>query len=101
MFKSIIFFMLISSIYLQAKEQKIDFKVSVMSNTCFTCHGSDKENKSCSVLPPIVGQDVDYMIKTLMNFKKDENASIDMYRHIKGYTDKEIEDIAVYLNKVK
>jgi sulfide dehydrogenase cytochrome subunit len=70
------------------------------ATTCFSCHGP--EGKSVGgAIPPLAGYPEAVMVQQLKAFKSGERPSTVMQRHIKGYTDQEIEELARYLATLK
>lgn len=62
---------------------------------CFTCHGTD--GRSVSGVPPsLAGQDKNYLLQTLKDFKAGKRPATIMHQQAKGYTDQELEVIAAY-----
>lgn len=70
------------------------------ATTCFSCHGP--EGKSVGgTIPPLAGYPAAAMASQLMAFKNGERANTVMTRHVKGYTDQELTDIANYFATLK
>ena len=71
-----------------------------LAATCFTCHGTD--GRSVGGVPPsLAGQNRDYMLQQLKEFKAGKRPATIMHQQAKGYTDQELETIAGYFASVK
>jgi len=66
----------------------------MLSLSCAGCHGTD--GKSESVIPTIYGRSAKYIESALLDFKSGARMTTVMDRHAKGYSDKEIHQIAEY-----
>ena len=67
---------------------------------CFTCHGTD--GRSVGGIPPsLVGQDRNYLLQTMKDFKAGKRPATIMHQQAKGYTDEELELMAMYFSRVK
>jgi sulfide dehydrogenase cytochrome subunit len=75
------------------------YQASMLSFTCAGCHATD--GKSPGSIPPINGQSKDYIYNTLIDYKTGERNGTIMMKHVKGFTDAELEQIAYYFSKVK
>lgn len=71
-----------------------------LAATCFTCHGN--EGRSVGNVPPsLAGQDRNYMLQQMKDFKAGKRPATIMHQHAKGYSDEQLELIADYFSKVK
>ncbi|MBF6058216.1 MULTISPECIES: c-type cytochrome [Thiomicrorhabdus] len=70
------------------------------ATTCFMCHGPEGKYVGASI-PPLAGYPEKVMIQQLKDFKNGKRASTVMQRHMKGYSDEEIEALALYFSKLK
>lgn len=71
-----------------------------LAATCFTCHGTD--GRSVGGVPPsLAGQNRDYTLQQLKEFKAGKRPGTIMHQQAKGYTDQELEVIAGYFASVK
>jgi cytochrome c553 len=64
--------------------------------TCAACHGTNGAG-SGTVLPVLAGQPKDALAQSLRDFKTGARPATVMHQIAKGYTDEQIEQIAVYL----
>ena len=70
------------------------------ATTCFMCHGPEGKFVG-GAIPPLAGYPADVMAQQLKAFKTGERPSTIMGRHMKGYTDAEIDEIAAYFGTLK
>ncbi len=71
-----------------------------LAATCFTCHGN--EGRSVGGVPPsLAGQDRNYLLQAMKDFKAGKRPATIMHQHAKGYTDGQLEAIAAYFANVK
>jgi len=74
-------------------------KGQMLSLSCASCHGTD--GKSVTVTPYIAGMGKNTMYSILMQYKHGQRKGTMMQKHVKGFTDAELEQIAYYFSKVK
>lgn len=71
-----------------------------LAATCFTCHGTD--GRSVGAVPPsLAGQDRNYLLQQMQDFKAGKRPATIMHQHAKGYSDRQLELIADYFAAVK
>ena len=71
-----------------------------LAATCFTCHGTD--GRSVGGVPPgLAGQDRNYLLQQMQDFKAGKRPGTIMHQHAKGYTDAQLELIAGYFAAMK
>jgi cytochrome c553 len=71
-----------------------------LAAACFTCHGTD--GRSVGGVPPsLAGQDKNYLLQTMKDFKAGKRPATIMHQQAKGYTDQELEVIAGYFASLK
>lgn len=71
-----------------------------LAAACFTCHGTD--GRSVGGIPPaLAGQNRDYLLQQLREFKAGKRPATLMHQQAKGYTDQELEALATYFSGVK
>jgi len=70
-----------------------------LAAVCFTCHGTD--GRSVNGVPPsLAGQNKDYLLKQLHEFRDGKRPATIMHQHSKGYTEKQLALIAGYFASV-
>lgn len=70
-----------------------------LAATCFTCHGTDGRSVG-SVPPSLAGQNKDYLLKQLQEFRNGKRPATVMHQYAKGYTDEQLNLIAGYFAAV-
>lgn len=71
----------------------------MLSLSCASCHGTD--GKSTAITPSIAGMDKTTMYQTLLDYKNGKKTGTMMQKHVKGFTDAELEQVSYYFSKVK
>jgi sulfide dehydrogenase cytochrome subunit len=66
--------------------------------TCAACHGTDGAGAG-NALPVLAGQPKDALVASMRAFKTGARPATIMHQISKGYTDAQIEEIALYLSK--
>ncbi len=70
-----------------------------LAATCFTCHGTDGHSVE-GVPPSLAGQNRNYLLKQLQEFRESKRPSTIMHQHVKGYTEEQLGLIAGYFAAV-
>ena len=65
---------------------------AMLSASCEACHGTN--GNSPGTIPSLTGRSTDYLLKALAGFKSGERQATVMGRHVRGYTDEELQLIA-------
>jgi cytochrome c553 len=66
-----------------------------LAATCFTCHGTD--GRSVGGVPPsLAGQNRDYLLRQLQEFRDGKRPATVMHQYARGYTDEQLNLIAGY-----
>lgn len=71
-----------------------------LAATCTACHGTDG-NSVGGVPPSLAGQNKDYLLQQMKDFKAGKRPATVMHQHAKGYSDEQLERIAAYFAAVK
>ncbi len=71
-----------------------------LAATCTACHGTDGISVG-GVPPSLAGQNKDYLLQQLNDFKAGKLPATIMHQHAKGYTDAQLVAIAGYFAAVK
>lgn len=71
-----------------------------LSATCFTCHGTDGISVG-GVPPSLAGQNKEYLLQQMKDFKAGKRPATIMHQQAKGYSDAQLEQIAAYFAAVK
>jgi len=70
-----------------------------LAATCFACHGTDGRSVN-SVPPSLAGQNKDYLLRQLQEFRDGKRPATIMHQHAKGYTPEQLDLIAGYFASV-
>ena len=71
-----------------------------LAATCTACHGTDGISVG-GVPPSLAGQNKDYLLQQLKDYKAGKRPATIMHQHAKGYSDEQLERIAAYFAAVK
>lgn len=71
-----------------------------LAATCFTCHGTDGISVG-GVPPSLAGQNKNYLLQQMKDFKAGKRPATIMHQQAKGYSDAQLEQIAAYFAAVK
>ena len=71
----------------------------MLSLSCASCHGTD--GKSVTVTPYIAGMGKNTMYSILLSYKNGQKNGTMMQKHVKGFTDAELEQISYYFSKIE
>jgi len=71
----------------------------MLSLSCASCHGTD--GRSVEITPVIAGMSKDTMFSILMQYKNGQRTGTMMQKHVKGFTDAELEQVSYFFSKVK
>jgi len=74
-------------------------KGEMLSLSCSSCHGTD--GRSVGITPTIAGMGKTALQTILLDYKHGKVTGTMMQKHVKGFSDDEIEQIAYYFSKVK
>ncbi len=72
---------------------------AILAASCEGCHGTG--GRSPGAIPAIAGKSADYLVETLESFRSGERPSTVMGRHVSGYSEDEIRQIAEYFSSQK
>ncbi|HMM47256.1 MAG TPA: c-type cytochrome [Thiobacillaceae bacterium] len=76
-----------------------DVHIRTIAATCMSCHGPG--GKSQGRNPNLAGQNKDFFVQTMKDFRSGDKAATVMKRHASGYTDNEITALAEYFANLK
>lgn len=76
-----------------------DVHIRTIAATCMTCHGPG--GKSQGRNPNLAGQNKDFFVQAMKDFRSGEKPGTIMKRHASGYTDAEIEALGEYFASLK
>ena len=71
----------------------------MLSLSCASCHGTD--GKSETIMPLIAGMNKAGMYQILLDYKNGKRTGTMMQKHVKGFSDEELEQIAYYFSNVE
>ena len=74
-------------------------KGEMLSLSCASCHGTD--GKSSAITPYIAGMGKTSMYTTLLDYKYGRKTDTMMQKHVKGFSDEELEQVSFYFSKIK
>lgn len=69
----------------------------IVSNRCSTCHGPTGQSSNAE-FPKLAGQNADYMVRQMFNFKSHARKSNEMEKEMAGLTGNDIEELATYFS---
>lgn len=88
-------FSLLSPLPVLAAEAANPTYARSLAATCFTCHGTD--GRSVDGVPPsLAGQNRDYLLQQMREFRNGKRPATIMHQHALGYTDEQLALIAGY-----
>jgi cytochrome subunit of sulfide dehydrogenase len=71
-----------------------------LAAACFTCHGT--EGRSVGGVPPsLAGRDRNDLLQAMKDFKSGKRPATIMHQQARGYTDEELEVLAIYFARAK
>ncbi len=74
-------------------------RAEMLSLSCTACHGSD--GKSEAITPYIAGMGKAGLYQVLLDYKNGKRTETMMQKHVKGFSDEELEQIAYYFSKIE
>lgn len=74
-------------------------KGEMLSLSCAGCHGTN--GISNGIMPTIAGMGKISLNKTLLDYKYGRKTGTVMQKHVKGFSDAELEQVSYYFSKVK
>ncbi len=75
--------------------------VRSLAATCASCHGSEGRSINGSAIVSLAGMPRDYMLKQFKAFKDGSRPATVMHQIAKGYTDQQVEVLAIYFSTIK
>ena len=73
-------------------------KGEMLSLSCASCHGT--EGKSEAITPYIAGMGKASMYQILLDYKSGKRTETMMQKHVKGFSDEELEQISYYFSNI-
>ena len=70
----------------------------MLSLSCASCHGT--EGKSDAITPYIAGMGKNTMYQILLDYKNGKRTGTMMQKHVKGFTDAELEQVSYYFSNI-
>src|SRR6266566_2167829 len=70
------------------------------AGACFACHGPEGKPQAGAPFPMLAGQDSDYLVAQLHNFKSGARHSDIMKGQVAKLSDKDIQDLGTYFASV-
>lgn len=74
-------------------------KGEMLSLSCASCHGTD--GRSTTITPYIAGMGKTSMYQILLDYKNGKKTGTMMQKHVKGFTNEELEQVSYYFSKVE
>lgn len=71
----------------------------VVASTCYNCHGPN--GKSSTAIPALVGQDKNYFVTAMKEFRDGKREATVMQKYALGFTDEEFESMGEFFAKIK
>ncbi len=71
-----------------------------LSAPCFPCHGTDGVSVG-GVPPSLAGQNKEYLLQQMKDFKAGKRPATIMHQQAKGYSDAQLEQISAYFASMK
>lgn len=71
----------------------------MLALSCASCHGTD--GKSEAITPYIAGMGKTSLYQTLLDYKNSKRTETMMQKHVKGFTDEELEQISYYFSSIE
>ena len=76
-----------------------DAQLRLLAANCANCHGTD--GRSQSGMPMLAGLDRAYFVQQMQDFKSGKRPATIMHQLAKGYTDAEVEALAMHFSSIK
>lgn len=71
----------------------------VVASTCYNCHGPN--GKSGTAIPALVGQNKEYFVTAMKDFRDGKREATVMQKYALGLTDEEFDSMGEYFAKIK
>ncbi len=82
-----------------AKAPPAQFQAEIWASACMACHGT--EGKAEGVALTIGGRQADELYAMLIAYKRGQRQGTIMQKHVKGYSDEELRQIADFFSRFK
>ena len=71
-------------------------RIKTLAATCAACHGTSRRAVEGAAVPGLAGMPAAYMVEQMKAFKNGSRPATVMHQLAKGYSDAQIEQLAVY-----
>ena len=76
-------------------------RTRALAATCAQCHGTDGRAEQHEAFARLAGQSSDYLLNQLLAFRSGQRPATIMHQITKGYSDAQLQTLAVYFSQQK